>query len=126
MAKRKENTGRVQGVSASNARYQRWVSHAYAFAAACLFGLALAEFAGVATPLLRTLLMLGILAAGTAAWVMQAKRVCAECGHPYGYHFRIVNANICTKCGAEFPPWRPGMDETESKSKQERQGERKS
>lgn len=126
MAKREDERATVPEVSASNARYQRWVSRAYAFAAACLFGLAMAEFAGVATPLLRTLLMLGILAAGTAAWVMQAKRICAQCGHPYGYHFRIVNANICTKCGAEFPPWRPGLDEATPDSNQERQRERKS
>lgn len=90
--------------------WQKWVSRAYAFAAACLFALALAEFAGVATPLRRTLLMLGILAAGTAAWVMQAKRRCPECGHLYGYHFRFVKANVCIKCGAEYPPWVPGMD----------------
>lgn len=111
MAKRKPGKSAVPEISTFNARYQMWVSRAYGFAAACLFGLALAEFAGAATPLLRTLLMLGILAAGTAAWVMQAKRVCSKCGRMYGYQIRIVNANVCNKCGAEFPPWRPGMDD---------------
>jgi hypothetical protein len=103
----------VPGISSSNARYQRWVSRAYAFAAACLFVLAIAEMLNWATPLNRTLLMLGIAAAGTAAWVMQAKRRCPNCDAPYGYHFRLVKANTCRKCGAEFPPWRPGMEEDE-------------
>lgn len=118
MNKRKTRESPVPKVSASNARYQMWVSRAYGLAAFCLFALALAEFAGVATPLLRTVLMLGILAAGTAAWVMQAKRKCPRCGHLYGYHFRLVKANICTKCGAEFPPWRPGMEEGEKADEQ--------
>lgn len=109
MAKKKGTKGTVPEIPKQTIEYQKWVSRAYGFAAACLFGLAIAEVAGAATPLLRTILMLGILAAGTAAWVMQAKRVCAKCGHLYGYHFRLVNANICTKCGEEFPPWRPGM-----------------
>ncbi|GAB4229820.1 MAG: hypothetical protein Kow0032_11240 [Methyloligellaceae bacterium] len=90
------------------ARYQKWVSRAYAFAGLCLAALAVVEATDTATPLVRTLLMLGIGAAGTAAWVMQAKRVCPKCGTLYGYHFRIVNANVCRRCGAEFPRWRPG------------------
>jgi len=111
MNKQRQEKGEAPEVTRRTARYQKWVSRTYGLAAACLFLLAIAEFAGAATPLLRTVLMLGILAAGTAAWVMQAKRVCAKCGHLYGYHFRLVKANICTKCGEEFPPWRPGMDE---------------
>lgn len=111
MSKRKTAKGTVPEVSLETMRYQKWVSRAYAFAAACLFGLALAEIGGAATPLTRTLLMFGILAAGTAAWVMQAKRVCPSCGQLYGYKLRIVNANICAKCGGEFPPWRPGVEE---------------
>lgn len=89
-------------------RFQRWTSRAYGFAGACLFALALAEFFGIATPELRTILMLGILAAGTASWVLQAKRKCSNCGRLYGYHFRLVNANMCHKCGFEYPKWRPG------------------
>lgn len=112
MSRKKPAKGTVPEIRKKTVVYQKWVSRAYGFAAACLFGLALAEFAGVASPLLRTLLMLGILAAGTAAWVMQAKRVCAKCGHVYGYKIRIVNVNTCSKCGEEFPPWRPGMEET--------------
>lgn len=111
MASRKTEKGTVRENAATNVRYQMWVSRAYGFAAACLFALALAEFAGAATPLLRTILMSGILVAGTAAWIMQAKRICSKCGHMYGYQIRIVNANVCNKCGAEFPPWRPGMNE---------------
>lgn len=111
MSKHRQDKGAVPEVSQRTVRYQKWVSRTYGLAAACLFLLAIAEFAGAATPLLRTVLMLGILAAGTAAWVMQAKRVCGKCGHPYGYHFRLVKANVCAKCGEEFPPWRPGMDD---------------
>lgn len=108
---RKKNAkGAVPEIPKEAINYQKWVTRSYGFAAACLFGLAIAEFFDTQSPLLKTLLMLGILAAGTAAWVMQAKRVCAKCGHLYGYHFRLVKANICTKCGEEFPPWRPGME----------------
>lgn len=111
MAKRKSGKSAVPQVSAPDARYQKWVSRAYGFAAACLFGLALAEVGGAATPLLRTVLMFGILAAGTVAWVMQAKRVCPSCGELYGYKIRIANVNTCAKCGGEFPPWRPGVED---------------
>lgn len=116
MRKDKGDKSIVPAISQANVRFQRWVTRAYGFAATCLFALAIAEFFDVATPLLRTLLMLGIGAAGTAAWVMQAKRKCPECGHLYGYHFRIVNANMCVKCGAEFPKWRPGIVEEENES----------
>ncbi len=95
-----------------NLAHQQWVSRAYGFAAACLFALALVEAFGVATPLLRTLLMLGIAASGTVAWVMQAKRVCPKCGKLYGYAIRIVNANVCRYCGADFPKWMPGQDDS--------------
>ncbi len=101
----------VPEVSVSDVRYQQWVSRAYGFAAACLFALAIIEVADVATPLLRTLLMLGIAASGTVAWVMQAKRVCPKCGKLYGYGIRIVNANVCRYCGADFPKWMPGQDD---------------
>jgi hypothetical protein len=100
--------------SASDMRYQKWVSRAYAFAAACLFALALAEFLDFATPKIQTLLMLGIMLAGTAAWILQAKRKCHNCGQLYGYHFRLVKANMCHKCGAEYPKWRPGQKDGES------------
>lgn len=110
MAKNKSTKGAVPEIRKEAINYQKWVTRAYGFAAACLFGLAIAELADTSSPLLKTLLMLGILAAGTAAWVMQAKRVCVSCGHLYGYHFRLVKANVCTKCGEEFPPWLPGMD----------------
>lgn len=103
-------------VSASNARYQMWVSRVYGFAAACLFVLALVEFFDIATPKIQTLLMLGIMAAGTIAWVLQAKRKCLNCGQLYGYHFRLVKANMCHKCGAEYPKWRPGQKHDESRN----------
>lgn len=103
--------GSVPPVTESLLRYRRWIARAYGFAAVCLGALAVLEAARAATPLLRTLLMVGIAAAGTAAWVMQARRKCPNCGKPYGYHLRIVNANRCRHCGAEFPQWRPGMDE---------------
>lgn len=96
------------------ARFQRWVSYAYGFAALCLGALAVLELTDTASPFLRTILMIGIVAAGTAAWVLQARRQCPGCGELYGYHPRIVNANICRKCGAEFPNWRPGQDDAGS------------
>lgn len=102
--------GPVPEVTKANIQHQKWVSRAYAFAGACLFALAIAEVSGHATPLLRTLLMLGIAASGTVAWIMQAKRKCPECGQLYGYGIRIVNANVCRHCGADFPKWMPGQE----------------
>ena len=111
MSKRKTAKPGAHAPSPKSARFQRWVSWAYSFAAACLFALALAEFTNYATPQIRLLLMLGIMIAGTVAWVMEAKRKCPNCGQLYGYHFRLVRSNICRKCGAEYPKWRPGIDE---------------
>ena len=108
-SKRKRDT--VPRISRPQIRYQRWVARAYGFAAFCLAALAILEITDMATPFLQTILMLGIVAAGTAAWVLQAKRQCPKCGELYGYHFRIVNANKCHKCGAEFPKWRPGLED---------------
>ena len=109
MSRKKSGKTPVPDVSSSNESYQKWVSRVYGFAAACLFALAIVEFFDVATPQIQTLLMLGIVAAGTAGWVLQAKRKCPNCGQLYGYHFRLVKANMCHKCGAEFPKWRPGL-----------------
>lgn len=114
MSRKKAGKAHTPEVSHSNARYQKWVTRIYGFAAACLFALALAEFFDFATPQIQTLLMLGIMAAGTIAWVLQAKRVCHNCGQSYGYHFRLVKANMCHKCGAEYPKWRPGQDDGEN------------
>lgn len=114
MSKKKGGKQQAPEVSPSDARYQNWVTRVYGFAAACLLALALAEFFGFATPQLQTLLMLGIVAAGTAAWVLQAKRKCRNCGQLYGYHFRLVKANFCHKCGAEYAKWRPGLDDHEA------------
>ena len=111
MSKKRHSKGVVPEVSPSDARYQRWVTRAYGFAAFCLAALAFVEITSTSTPFVRTLLMLGIVLAGTVAWVMQAKRKCPQCGVLYGYHFRIMNANKCRKCGAEFPEWRPGQAE---------------
>lgn len=111
MSPARKEAGSVPGIKPQHLRYQKWVSRAYGFAALCLLVLAIVEVTNTATPLVRTLLMIGIVLAGTLAWVMQAKCVCPECGEPYGYHFRIVNANVCRKCGAEFPRWRPGMED---------------
>ncbi len=111
MSKRKAVKQKKPDVPPRDAWHQRWISRAYAFAAACLFALALVEFFDYATPQIQTLLMLGIMLAGTAAWVMQAKRKCHNCGQLYGYHFRLVKANMCHKCGAEYPKWRPGLED---------------
>jgi hypothetical protein len=111
-----KQSGSVPEMSRGQIAREKWISRAYAFAALCLGALAVLEVTDKATPFLQTVLMAGIVLAGTAAWVMQAKRKCPKCGEVYGYHFRIVNANICRMCGAEFPKWRPGMTEEGGKS----------
>ncbi|MDH3581097.1 MAG: hypothetical protein OEM91_10795 [Hyphomicrobiales bacterium] len=111
MSGKPQRKGSVPRVREDAARYQKWVSRVYGLAAFCLLILALGEAFGFASALLRTVTMVGIVLAGTAAWVMQAKRICPNCGELYGYAIRIVNAKICRKCGADFPKWRPGMDE---------------
>ena len=118
MNKRKTPKGPVPEVTNANIRHQKWVSRAYAFAGACLFALAISEVSGYATPVLRTLLMLGIGASGTVAWAMQAKRTCPKCGRLYGYNIRIVNANVCTYCGADFPKWMPGHEDDDPGARQ--------
>ncbi len=115
MVKQSKGTGSVPRVPPGQGRRQRWISRAYGFAAFCLAALAVLEVTDRATPVLQTLLMLGIAAAGTAAWAMQAQRKCPNCGKPYGYGIRIVNVNDCRHCGAEFPKWRPGQDDVETK-----------
>lgn len=111
MSKNRKGSGSVPRVSETDRRFQRWVSRAYGFAGVCLGLLALAEAFGFASTILRTVTMIGIFIAGTAAWIMQAKRLCPKCGALYGYAIRIVHANKCTKCGADLPKWRPGMEE---------------
>lgn len=109
MKKTVEEQSAVPKITQKDLGYQKWVSRIYGFAAFCLAALAIVEVTGIATPFIQTLLMLGIAGAGTIAWVLQAKRACPNCGVLYGYHFRIVKANMCHKCGAEFPKWRPGQ-----------------
>ncbi len=109
-SKKESGKGGARELSLANARYQKWVTRVYGFAAACLFVLALVELLDYATPQIQTLLMLGIMAAGTIGWVLQAKRKCPNCRQLYGYHFRLVKANFCHKCGAEYPKWIPGED----------------
>jgi ribosomal protein S14 len=101
----------VPKISPAQIRREKWISRVYAFAAFCLAALAVLVLTDTATVFPETLLMLGIVAAGTAAWAMQAKRKCPRCGKPYGYGIRIVNANVCRHCGADFPRWRPGIKE---------------
>ncbi len=111
MSRKAGKKGSVPAVTENARQYEKWVSRAYGMAGLCLGLLAVAEAFGFASTPLRTLTMVGIFIAGTAAWVMQAKRVCPKCGALYGYAIRIVNANICGKCGADFPKWSPGMEE---------------
>lgn len=114
MTNKLKRKGSVPIVTETDARYQNWVSRAYGFAGLCLGLLAVSEALGFASTPLRAVTMVGIVIAGTAAWVMQAKRRCPNCGHLYGYAIRIVNANICRKCGADFPTWRPGVEDKDS------------
>jgi hypothetical protein len=67
-----------------------------------LLGLAMSHVFGLATPELSLFAMAGIVISGTAAWFIQAKQPCPDCGQLYGYRFRFVNARICRNCGGEF------------------------
>jgi hypothetical protein len=111
MSKKPEKEPSVPSVTQKDVNFQKWISRAYGFAGLCLGLLALAEAFGFASTILRSVTMIGIVLAGTGAWIMQSKRTCPNCGSLYGYAIRIVNANLCRKCGADFPPWRPGDTE---------------
>ena len=82
--------------------HQKWSSAAFGLAGVCLAAIALAKLFGFATPTLSGVLMAGIVISGTAAWFLQARQKCPHCGELYGYGFRIVNANLCRKCGGDF------------------------
>ncbi len=82
--------------------YQKWSSYAFGLAGLCLAVLALANVFGFTSRALNSVLMTGIFVAGTAAWIVQARQICPHCGVPYGYRIRIVNANICRKCGGDL------------------------
>ncbi len=114
MSRKGQNKGPAPEVPPANDSLQRWVMRANGLAGACLCILVVIELFGFATPPLRALLIVGIVAGGTVAWVQQAKRKCPGCGHLYGYHFRLMKANICRKCGAEYPKWHPGIEDAES------------
>jgi hypothetical protein len=81
---------------------QKWSSYASSIAVLSLLGLALMHVFGVATPQLSLIVMGGIVASGTVAWLVQAKQPCPDCGQLYGYRFRFVNARVCRNCGGEF------------------------
>lgn len=81
---------------------RQWSSYAFGIAFACLMAIALSQVFGFASPQLSTILMIGIVISGTAAWAIQARQTCPHCGTLYGYAFRIVNAHICRKCGGDF------------------------
>lgn len=112
--------GPVPRISAAQLRRHKWYSRAYAFAAFCLLALAILEVTGNASAFLRTVLMIGIGAAGTGAWILQSKRVCPKCGAVYGLRIRIVNVNTCTSCGADLPQWRPGLEDETGRSDSDR------
>lgn len=80
---------------------QKWTSYATGLAVVCLLGLALTLVFGLATPQVRTILMVGILVSGTIALVGQARQKCPHCGEPYGYRFKVVNTHLCPKCGED-------------------------
>lgn len=82
--------------------YQKWSSYAFGLAGICLALLALANVFGFTSPVLNSALMGGILVSGTAAWIVQARQTCPHCGESYGFRIRIVNVNICCKCGSDI------------------------
>ena len=81
---------------------KKWSSYASSLAVLSLLALALLHVFGLATPTLNLISMACIVASGTAAWLVQAKQPCPDCGQLYGYRFRFVHARICRNCGGEF------------------------
>lgn len=81
---------------------KKWSSYASSIAVLALLGLALIHVFGIATPGLNVFVMGCIVLSGTAAWLVQAKQPCPDCGRLYGYRFRFVHARICRHCGGEF------------------------
>ncbi len=67
-----------------------------------VIGLAVLHVFGLATPTLNLVALGAIVAAGTVAWLIQARVPCPGCGKLYGYRFRFLHARICRNCGAEF------------------------
>lgn len=90
------------GSTKSEPASRQWSSYAFGLAFACLMAIALSQIFGFASPQLSTVLMIGIVVSGTAAWAIQARQTCPHCGTLYGYGFRIVNAHICRSCGGDF------------------------
>jgi hypothetical protein len=81
---------------------RNWSDYAFGLALACILGLAVAHLLGLATPTVDIVLVGGLVIAGTAAWVIQARLVCPHCGAPYGYRFRVVNTHLCPKCRGDM------------------------
>lgn len=108
MSGKDRGKGPVPEVSPSEDKLQKWVMRANGLSGACLCILIATELFDIATPSLRVLLMAGIAVGGTVSWIQQAGRKCPGCNHLYGYHLRFFKANICRKCGAEFPGWNAG------------------
>ena len=81
---------------------KKWSSYASSLAVLALLALALMHVFDLATPVLNVIVMGCIVVSGTAAWLVQAKQPCPDCGRLYGYRFRFVHARICRHCGGEF------------------------
>lgn len=71
-------------------------------AATSLLGMVGMTALGIDSPAAHGVLIMAIAIAGACAIILHARRVCAECGTPYGYRFRISKTNLCFNCGAEF------------------------
>lgn len=82
--------------------YQKWSSYAFGLAGICLAAIAFATLFKFSTPMIRGVLMAGIIVAGTAAWLLQAREKCPHCGKPFGYAIRIGNTDRCRKCGGNY------------------------
>lgn len=82
---------------------KKWSSYASSVTVLSLLVLAVMHVLGFATPTLTLVVMGCIVASGTAAWLVQAKQPCPDCGRLYGYRFRFLHARICRNCGGEFP-----------------------
>lgn len=85
----------------SDTRHETWNNLAFGLGAVCLLIIAMTEALGLSTPMLRNILIGGMIVSGTAMWLIQARTHCPHCGKMFGYHFRILRANRCRNCGGD-------------------------
>ena len=97
--------GQQAETSEAERRRAAWNDRLVGAALVCLVALIVTEALSLSIFWLRAVLMIGLAVAGTGVWILQARRACPKCGTPCGYQLRLLKANLCRRCGAEFPQW---------------------